>query len=567
MVKIRRQSMKILKIFLLFSIFSGCSEKSSKKDIMDIYTGEEFYEEYSEEESISFDIQEIKDFEEILPFNPLANVFFKNPIEDNYKTSVVGLKHILHPEHKLSGHYAHVLNCLNIPGGKSKTIDFGGMPITISLCVEDLTATPGIDGTFLHILPPDGFTDPDDPFAEIMMYYHISEIHDYFKENFGYKGMDFPLYAIVNFQIYISGYDWLPLDNAAYIPKESFETIFGFPQLEDSLIFGQGFEIDFSYDADVIAHEYTHAVVGKKRLVSNVADQYGFDNSPLSLNEAYADYFAASIHDDSLIGNYALTAIYGQNMSRDISKFHKCPDDLIGESHSDGLIYSSALWEIRQSIGKDIADKIIMDSLLTFTEKTNFKEASLSIMDESENLDEIDRKKIKEILENHGVVDCLRLRPYKDFSMDGINPPLIIEGTLSSQLTEFQDYVPSVLQFELPLDEKTVEIEFQYKVENLMDFLSFLLPPIDVDMLVKKGSMINYNFSGEITTNDASLELESSEIGDNEFSVIVSGECLKNAKLYIQFLNRSVSGVIIKKMQLIKRETPTIEPNYNKCGG
>jgi hypothetical protein len=182
-----------------------------------------------------------------------------------------------------------------------------------------------------------------------MMYRNVTRAHDYFKAAHGVDWLDFPLPAIVNLQFKITPpiplgdfrpgpNGWYDFPNAAYFPKESWDALagqLGLPGRDtDSIIFGQAGH-DFSYDASVIMHEYTHAVIGTDRLGGRVLDAYGLDDSPRAMNEGLADYFAASVADAPVVGEYGIGKL-APNLVRDLSVSRRCPDDLVNEIHADG---------------------------------------------------------------------------------------------------------------------------------------------------------------------------------------------------------------------------------------
>ena len=262
---------------------------------------------------------------------PKARVYLNDPVTDDGQTSEVILPKTTNDDGRLTSEWVQVVNCLNEEGGLTANPDLGGFTIQVSLCHEKQVVRPDADGNYLSIVPPQDDTDPNDSFAELMMYYHVNRAHDYFKEAFGFSALDFPLPALVNVQFRTDpvipflnpGPDgWIPFANAAFFPKESWQAFaaqFGLPPRDqDSIIFFQG-EQDFAYDSRVIYHEYTHAVVGTSRLQAPiVSDEYGLDNSPRSMNEGLADFFAASLADDPVIGKYV--GVMGLGL-RDLSSF------------------------------------------------------------------------------------------------------------------------------------------------------------------------------------------------------------------------------------------------------
>jgi Zn-dependent metalloprotease len=54
----------------------------------------------------------------------------------------------------------------------------------------------------------------------------------------------------------------------------------------------------------------------------------------------------------------------------------KTTDDIDGEVHDDGEIWSNALWDINLSLGRGKANKIILESQFSFRPNTSFAQAA-----------------------------------------------------------------------------------------------------------------------------------------------------------------------------------------------
>jgi len=204
-----------------------------------------------------------------------------------------------------------------------------------------------------------------DAFAEVMMYYHVDRVHDFFND-LGYfnddplAGIDRSMQATVNYRGMYGYYD-----NAYY----------AFPSglTPGQMVFGQGEATDFSYDSSIIYHEYGHAVINGS---SNYAfycvnDVYGSDCTQGGLNEGTADYFSAALRGDPVIGRYSLGEWLPAYV-RDLTDPHRCPDDLYGEEHEDGKVWGGGLWDVRLAVaGTDVAaanatiDPVILAAVTT----------------------------------------------------------------------------------------------------------------------------------------------------------------------------------------------------------
>jgi hypothetical protein len=575
-------------IAVTFLIAAGCGGASAKKDIQadssEIAEADAEIPETAGEDTASGEpeicqdaLQEdLAEFSEIMDSidipnelkEPLANVFLINPIENEWKTTQVSLPMPSEADFSLKNEYVNAVNCLNEEGGVSTTYNFAGLDIPVALCHEVHTVYPGEDGTYLHVIPPEEESNPDDSFAEVMAYYHGNKIHGFFKDTFEYSGMDFPAYIMANVQVNIAGV-WFAIDNAAYVPGEDFQELTGVPRDFDTILLGQGTVTDFSYDSTVLYHEYTHYLIGKEKLFGKVADKYGLDYSPLSINEAHADFFAVAISGNPKIGTYALGNINGEDLARDISIPMKCPDDIYGEPHADGRILSSALWEIRKELGAEFTQKIVFDAMTGYTLKTVFTESAAAVFAEAAKKDAETGNKVKTILDAHGLSDCVRVRQYSKYDPEKQAEPFYVEGKVTTDVPEFKKFAPSYFQFEIEVPADTKKLEISFDVNNMMGLLLGEDKPGKINLLLKKGSHITYSYlSGKAEDDsDAMIETEGSgSTGNYHYTAVVSGNCLTEGKHYLQFLNfdqvmQNIYRVIIKPSV----DAAAGEPNYSGC--
>jgi len=91
---------------------------------------------------------------------------------------------------------------------------------------------------------------------------------------------------------------------------------------------------DFGQHADVIYHEYGHGVTDF---------QYRPRRPSGAMHEGFSDFYAATITDDSRIGE-------GVMGSRNLDNDMRSPENLNGESHHDGMIIGGALWHMRENL-------------------------------------------------------------------------------------------------------------------------------------------------------------------------------------------------------------------------
>ena len=158
--------------------------------------------------------------------NPKAKLFLNDPITNDGELTEVAMKQTSSEYGILTSESVQVFNCLNEEGGVSGELNMG-FTVEVSLCREAQTVRPDPDGNYLSYEPPSDYSDPNDQFAELMMYHHVNEVADYFKEQHEFVKYETPLPALVNVQLKTNpplpfeglrpGPDgFIPLDNALF---------------------------------------------------------------------------------------------------------------------------------------------------------------------------------------------------------------------------------------------------------------------------------------------------------------------------------------------------------------
>jgi len=149
----------------------------------------------------------------------------------------------------------------------------------------------------------------------------------------------------------------------------SFET--DHPNLE--IRYGKG-GVDDAEDAEVILHEYGHAIHSSQNF-SFASEEAG------AISEGFGDYWAVTVSDvvSKKLGvpeleplpcvmdwdSTSYTSTVPHCLRRLDTNLHY-PQDLNGEVHHDGQIWSRALWDIRQGLGNVKADTIILQGSFDF---------------------------------------------------------------------------------------------------------------------------------------------------------------------------------------------------------
>jgi len=210
-------------------------------------------------------------------------------------------------------------------------------------------------------------------FEEIMTYFHVDRAIGYL-ESLGYRGRR----AIFRQPLAInaSGTDD---DNSWYSPHDR------------SITFGRG-GVNDAEDAEIILHEFGHAIQDA------ICPGFGQSSEAGAMGEGFGDYFAASFFADKKPPRYR-TSIGSWDGVEDTVNNPPCVRrvDLkltyesfnhgeTADVHDNGQIWSATLWDVRSALGRDIADRVILESHFQLDGFTTFARGARAIIDADRNL-------------------------------------------------------------------------------------------------------------------------------------------------------------------------------------
>ena len=145
--------------------------------------------------------------------------------------------------------------------------------------------------------------------------------------------------------------------------------------IDDRLEFGDG-GVDDAEDADVIVHEYGHA------MQFDQVGTFGLTGEGGAMGEGFGDFLAVVFHEsarpawDPLFGSWDASAIVDKNppFLRRVDRDKRFPDDFEGQVHADGEIWSRFLMDLRYLIGADDALRVVVESHFFLTPNARFRE-------------------------------------------------------------------------------------------------------------------------------------------------------------------------------------------------
>jgi hypothetical protein len=204
----------------------------------------------------------------------------------------------------------------------------------------------------------------DDRFEQVMAYYWVTEAQKYIQS----LGFGVTRRAINKESQDIRINQW-GQDNSFSWDKH------------DILRFGKG-GVDDAEDAEVILHEYGHAIQDSQMTPFG---NFGLSEEAGSIGEGFGDYWAVTVSNVIAPTDDAPCVADWDSVSYTASLPHclrrvdldlRYPKDLKGEVHHDGQIWSRALWDIRNALGHVKADTIILEAQFGFAPDTSMPAAA-----------------------------------------------------------------------------------------------------------------------------------------------------------------------------------------------
>ncbi len=133
--------------------------------------------------------------------------------------------------------------------------------------------------------------------------------------------------------------------------------------IDDTLNFGDG-GVDDGEDADIIHHEYGHAIQDDQVVGFGATLEGG------ALGEGFSDYLAVWMRIsgddrfDAAVGSWDATSYSRKNPPalRRVDGDKRYPKSVVHEVHDDGEIWSRFLWDLAHEIGFDEATQVVIGS-------------------------------------------------------------------------------------------------------------------------------------------------------------------------------------------------------------
>ncbi len=147
--------------------------------------------------------------------------------------------------------------------------------------------------------------------------------------------------------------------------------------------------MDDGEDLEVIWHEYGHAIQDDQ------VPGFGETHDANSIGEGFGDYWAFTMSVPVSGGFDPACIADWDSVSYTVGDAVHClrrvdldltVDDQTGAIHHDGQIWSRALFDIHNALGRETADRIILEGQFDFGVDPSFAEAARATVDAAESI-------------------------------------------------------------------------------------------------------------------------------------------------------------------------------------
>lgn len=197
-------------------------------------------------------------------------------------------------------------------------------------------------------------------FEDVTVYYHIQRWQEYIR-SLGYT-------QLCDFPFWVDPHGMNGADNSYFSP--------GSNRFDGYLSFGEG-GVDDGEDADVIVHEYGHA------LSYDAAPGTNFGTERRGLDEGICDYFAAAASKD--LNGFRWNELYTWDGHNEFWAGRLADQNLIYPITGTNIYTFGSLWvtvmmEIRQALGSNVADRLQLQALYLNVSNNSLPQAARNII-------------------------------------------------------------------------------------------------------------------------------------------------------------------------------------------
>jgi Zn-dependent metalloprotease len=241
------------------------------------------------------------------------------------------------------------------------------IPAYKRVALPHLNAGPTLVGKYAQVVAARGplasspshtyvYTRLDDRFEQVNAYYGIDLAQTYI-QTLGFGD--------VNNEAQDLSIDTYAGDNSFYSPRN------------DKITYGIG-GVDDAEDLEVVWHEYGHAIQDAQ------VPGYGASEQAGATGEGFGDYWAVTMSQPTS-NHFEVPCVMDWDSTSYTSTVPHClrrtdtgktTDDIDGEVHDDGEIWSNALWDINRALGRNQANMVILEAQFSYTPNNSFARAA-----------------------------------------------------------------------------------------------------------------------------------------------------------------------------------------------
>ncbi len=271
-----------------------------------------------------------------------------------------------------------------------RDLDYNGSVYSLSgpYCV--LTDMEGPTDVFPTLSDPNGFnyTRSQQEFEDVMVYYHVDKSYRWL------DSLGFSVPGLLQFHSDPHGLNGD--DNSHYVPSGNY------------CAWGEG-GVDDAEDADVIWHEYAHAIQ------DNITGGMSYTGETMSLQEGSSDYWAAS-YSRSLY-EFGWGEVFNWDGHNPFWPGRLCnlnwhyPENYVS-GHDGGQLWSSALMKIWEDLGREVTDKDFIEAHYLWGTSPGMQDAAAAFVQADRML--YNGSHLSSIiywLDNRGLVDAANYIP------------------------------------------------------------------------------------------------------------------------------------------------------------
>lgn len=225
-------------------------------------------------------------------------------------------------------------------------------------------------------------------FEEVMIYHHIDMAQRYF-QSLGFNN--------VNNRVQKVHPHGTTADNSFYSPWNK------------NLTFGTG-GVDDGEDGEIIWHEYGHSTQ------DNQVPGWGRGGHARAMGEAFGDFLAAAMSakisnfQNKCVGDWDAVSYSNANPPclRRVDGTKHFPEDLKGQEHADGEIWSAALWKVYEGMAnKDDSMKLVLAHHFLLAPGATMPQAAEALLQADQNLFQgANQALIRSVMEARGILSA-----------------------------------------------------------------------------------------------------------------------------------------------------------------